>query len=85
MSKQTAVEWYRRQIMAVFTGESETQHMTEPEIYALSIKMEREHIEEAYGVGHNDGCSYMIDGKTEFKNAEQYYEQTYGKEAGHEA
>jgi hypothetical protein len=40
--------------------------------------MHKQEIIDAYGVGMNDGCSYMTDGKTEFENREQYYQETFG-------
>ncbi len=42
-------------------------------------EMEKQQIIDAYGVGHNDGCSYMTDGKTEFKDAKIYYNKTFKK------
>lgn len=42
-------------------------------------EMEKEQIMDAYGVGFNNGCSYMFDGKTEYNNLEEYYKETYGK------
>ena len=38
----------------------------------------KEQIIESYSIGFNDGCSYMFDGKTEYKDLEDYYTETYG-------
>ena len=75
MSKQTALQWYRQQMMAVLsTRDSETRHMTEGQIFTQALAMEREQIEEAYGDGIN---AHRVD----FCNRNEYFEKTYGKEA----
>lgn len=73
MSKQTAVEYLIQYMMnnQYFVGNDLA------DVFEQAKSMEREQIEESYGVGHNDGCAYMTDGKKEFENAEQYYNETY--------
>jgi hypothetical protein len=39
---------------------------------------EKQQIIVSYSIGFNDGCSYMFDGKTEYKDLEEYYKETYG-------
>ena len=68
--KQTAVEWLIEQLPLI------QQEGLRDEIEQAK-EMEKQQIIDAYGVGNNDGCSYMTDGKTEFKDAEQYYNETY--------
>jgi hypothetical protein len=46
--------------------------------FDIAKTMHKAEIIDAYGVGMNDGCSYMTDGKTEFENREQYYQETFG-------
>ena len=80
MSKQTAVEWLYDEFKPFLQDYSRGD--IEDNKYFIRIltqakAMEREQIEESYGVGHNDGCAYMTDGKKEFENAEQYYNSTY--------
>ena len=76
-NKQTAVEWLIEQI--------DNKDMGEIPLWIYNFceqakEMEKQQIKDAYGVGHNEGCSYMTDGKTEFKDAEQYYNEKYGKD-----
>lgn len=73
---QTAVEW-----LQIKMATSPTQEMVENinVWFKEAKKMEKEQIIDSYGIGHNDGCAYMTDGKTEFEGSEQYYNETYGK------
>lgn len=42
LGPQTALQWYRQQLMALFsTNESETQHLREPEIFAMALEKEK--------------------------------------------
>ena len=72
--KQTAVEWLIEKIKLKY--DIDFYHIKKEINQAKEI--EKQQIEDAYGVGHNEGCSYMTDGKTEFKDATQYYNETFG-------
>lgn len=74
MSKQTAVEWLLWELSVV----GYLPDGVPEEIHKQAKAMEREQIEEAYGDGLN---AYRVD----FCNRNEYYQRTYGKEAGHEA
>ncbi len=74
--KQTALQWYRRQIMAVFTGDSENKHMTEGQIFARALEMEREQHQETF----LKGFVRTISG-SDFVTFKEYFNKTYGKEA----
>ena len=81
MSKQTAVEWLRDEIQSKydkafieFYGAEITQ----------ALAMEREQIEEAYDAGHDDGHDEANGDGSYYDTKEDYYQRTYGKEAGHE-
>lgn len=69
--KQTAVEFYRINLMAlVSTGK--TDFKTEPEIFEQAKEMEKQQIIDA----NNDG--YKVGKKTKkFETAEQYYNETF--------
>ena len=75
---QTAVEWIAEKMKKL------TPPGYQIEISAMLRKAkqkEKEQIIDSYGIGHNDGCAYMTDGKTEFEDAEQYYNETFGNES----
>ena len=72
--EQTAVEWLIEKIKLKY--DIDFYHIKKEINQAKEI--EKQQIEDAYGVGHNEGCSYMTDGKTEFKDATQYYNETFG-------
>lgn len=81
MSKQTAVEWLKKELEEY--GSSSHLSLdweTFDELVEQAKAMERKQIEDAYinsetGYHSNDDAKAM---------AEHYYEQTYGKEASHE-
>ena len=83
MSKQTALQWYRQQMMAVLsTRDSETRHMTEGQIFDQALAMEREQIKEAYSTGLRYGMAhYIVEVTDEEADPANYYQRTYGKEA----
>jgi len=68
----TAVNWLLENIQKVHKMDWDI-------VFAQAELMEKEQIMEAYGAGYNDGCAYMTDGITEFKDSEQYYNETYGR------
>ena len=74
MSKQTAVEWLRDEIQSKYDKSFIEFYRAE---ITQALAMEREQIEEAYGDGIN---AHRVD----FCNRNEYYQRTYGKEAGHE-
>jgi len=77
MSKQTALQWYRQQVMAVLsTGNSETRHMTEGQIFARALEMEREQHGETWNESAAQSAVPIIY-KKEFDN---HYDEKYGKE-----
>jgi hypothetical protein len=68
--KQTSLEFYRSNLMAlVSTGK--TDFKTEPEIFEKAKEMQLQDIIEAYIAG-----SISLTSKND---AEQYYNETYGK------
>lgn len=72
MSKQTAVEWLMHELRwEGFIEDGDDLILIEHK----ALAMEREQIEQAYGDGLN---AYRVD----FCNRNEYYERTYGKEAG---
>ena len=75
-NKQTAVEWLEKEFVKLEATIGVYSKMYE--IIEQAKEIEKQQIEDAYGVGHNEGCSYMTDGKTEFKDATQYYNETFG-------
>ena len=73
--KQTAVEFYRTNLMAlVSTGK--TDFKTESEIFDQAKEMHKKEIIEAVTFGQNNH-TVMIQADLEI--AEQYYAETYGK------
>jgi len=77
-NKQTAVEWLVKEISRDRVGRAIiTTFLKE---FEQAKEKEKQQIIESYSIGFNDGCSYMFDGKTEYKDLEQYYTETYGGE-----
>ena len=77
MSKQTAVDKFHDGIIDLLCNTSVNSN-TVAMLWIECKAMEREQIEDAYGDGIN---AHRVD----FCNRNEYYERTYGKEAGHEA
>ena len=74
MSKQTAVEFYRTELSALVSMK-ESKFQTENEIFDQAKQMEKEQMIDAY-----TEC-WMNDGGNGFhkvKEAESYYNETYG-------
>jgi hypothetical protein len=75
--KQTAVEYYRRGILQlnVYIADHKIDvsefESVEAELFEQAKQMEKEHITDSYIEGHS------IYGES--TNAEQYYNETYGK------
>jgi hypothetical protein len=68
--KQTAVEFYRNNLMAlVSTGK--TDFKTEPEIFEKAKEMEKEQINKACYDGYY---------QEEMMNTKEYYDKTYNQE-----
>lgn len=83
MSKQTAVEWLLRELELHQQGLSE--YYSQAAIRNHAHRMEREQIEQSYSDGLGNGCHYERGEAAEsVLDEKQYYERTYGKEAGHE-
>jgi hypothetical protein len=75
MKKQTAVEWLIQNIVEDQTIKAKS--MTEwINIFDQSKTMEKEHIMEAFEDGQ---YNIDLDGCPLNRNAEQYYNETYGK------
>ena len=70
--KQTAVDYLFEKLWEMPKDKFVWKHYLDK-----AKEMEKEQIEENYDAGYNSGCSYMYDGKKEFKNKEQYYQETY--------
>jgi two-component SAPR family response regulator len=76
--QMTAVEWLVKEISRDRVGRAIiTTFLKE---FEQAKEKEKQQIIESYSIGFNDGCSYMFDGKTEYKDLEQYYTETYGGE-----
>jgi two-component SAPR family response regulator len=74
--QMTAVEWLVKEISRDRVGRAIiTTFLKE---FEQAKEKEKQQIIESYSIGFNDGCSYMFDGKTEYKDLEQYYTETYG-------
>lgn len=74
MSKQTAVDLFHDGIIDLLRNASVNSN-TVAMLWMKCKPVEREQIEEAYGDGIN---AHRVD----FCNRNEYYERTYGKEAG---
>ncbi len=76
MSKETAVDWLvdamRNNLAA---GKLNAVCISGLKMHAKT--MEKEQIIEGYANGHEDGLRYMNNIIQDFKNAEQYYNETY--------
>jgi hypothetical protein len=70
-NKQTAVEFYRQNLMALVSGKG-TIYNTENEIFEQAKEMEKQQIIEAY----NDGESWA---ELFLGRGEQFYKETYGE------
>lgn len=82
MSNQTAVEWLVNQIVTKY--DESFLEFYRAEIYQAKA-IEREQIEKAYDAGHDDGHDEANGDGSYYDTKEDYYERTYGKEAGHES
>jgi len=71
----TSIEWLIKQL----NKQGFAQVVTDEEIQQAK-EIHKAEIINAYGVGMNEGCSYMTYGKTEFENREQYYNETFKKD-----
>jgi len=70
--KQTSLEFYRSNLMALVSTEK-TDFKTEPEIFEKAKEMEKQHIVDAIEWG-----LFNFD-HTDDLNAEQYYNETFNK------
>jgi hypothetical protein len=84
MAEQTYGEWIRSNPEIPNIGERIDME-TSIEIHAKFQHAERMHekqINDAYGHGHNNGCSYLSgDPYANLITAEQYYQQTFKTQA----
>lgn len=69
--KQTAVEWLKEEMKRCRTEEDRRI------VFSIAKMMEKEQIKDAYEEG--DGNGTATEWGYEVINAEQYYEETYGK------
>jgi hypothetical protein len=81
MAQQTAVEWLVKEI------DSQYPHINilwKQRMIEQAKQMEKEQIKAAYNKGYQDGEIDSLDAKDGdvqyFEDAEQYYNETYGKE-----
>ena len=72
--KQTAVEFYRNNLMSLVSGK--TDFKTELEIFNQAKEMEKQQIIEAWDNGYDTGFGYL---DSKFENAENYYNETFNK------
>ena len=82
MSKQTAVEFIEQQLKKY------NVHIFRElnDCLKQALAMEQEQIEQSYSDGLGNGCHYERgDAAESVLDEKQYYNETYGKEAGHEA
>ena len=80
----TAMDFFGHN-MAILSFKLESNNITQEEfnvelynLFQQAKELEKQQIIESYSIGFNDGCSYMFDGKTEYKDLEEYYNETYG-------
>jgi len=73
-NKLTAVEWLIQRIVGHTTLPIETIN----ELISKSTSMEKEQIINAHLQGWEDAYDYLIDKDLEARQAEQYYNETYG-------
>ena len=74
-NKQTALQIFWDKIAFKLSVEQTNEFLPE---FEQAKEIEKQQIIDAYSIGFNDGCSYMFDGKTEYKDLEEYYTETYG-------
>jgi hypothetical protein len=72
MKKQTAVEWLFEKLPTI-----DKYDPYYADIFQQAKAMEKEQIIDAVDAGFDDGSNFIEDIK--FTNAEQYYNETYGK------
>jgi len=78
--KQTAVEWFFDNLK---NHEIQAEHYN---LYQQALAMEKEQMKEGYNQGYRDGESDTVDinfvnmDVSMFANAENYYDETYGKD-----
>ena len=81
MSKQTAVEWLIEQIKEYDFSSRDNTYLIEIPSWIFKEKinkaneMFKQQIINACDAGFDDGCGFIEDIK--YKNAEQYYKETY--------
>ena len=76
MKQETAVEW----LVDAIRNNLEAGKLNAVCISGLKMHakaMEKKQIKEAYANGSEDGIRYMNNIIQDFKNAEQFYDQTY--------
>ena len=84
MAQQTAVEWYAKEHYSLLIRlNNEELRLSEyikkhRNILRQAKQMEKEQIMKAIDRGFDEGCKFPED--ISLKNAEQYYNETYGKE-----
>lgn len=81
MKQQTSVDWLIEEINKQKAWADPSK--LEP-IIQQALAIEREQIEKAYDAGHDDGHDEANGDGSYYDTKEDYYERTYGKEAGHE-
>jgi serine/threonine protein phosphatase PrpC len=78
--KQTAVEWLHIEFQKIFPKETKEMYNNNQFSYENMIEqakqMEKEQIVDAYGQGTADEAGEILDAT---KDAQQYYNKTYGK------
>jgi len=76
MNKETAVDWLVDAIRSnLAAGKLNAVFISGLKMHAKAV--EKEQIKEAYANGHEDGLSYMNNILQDFKNAEEFYNETY--------
>ena len=73
MAKQTSVDYLEAWIKPLLGGEGK-------KLFEQAKKMHREEMEAAYGYGVSDAYNDERGKDTDFANAQDYYQKTYGKE-----
>ena len=73
--KQSSIEWFQEQIIKIVNG---TCELSEIEIFEQAKAMHKEEIVESYREGRTDQQSSSNSFYN--RNAEQYYNQTFGGE-----
>jgi len=76
MNNKTAVDWLVDAIRSnLAAGKLNAVCISGLKMHAKAV--EKEQIKEAYANGHEDGLSYMNNILQDFKNAEEFYNETY--------